>query len=296
MPTNKAIYCIFLLFIWVKKANSVAWLRKKGEIISIHELALQNQTSTNLYDANSLSGVNITGFDYKLYGEYGATDKLTIGVNSIAEIYSINSHGNNLLSGIAVKLSEYFARYGIFNNKNRSLVVAGQILYKPPSFYDTKHPQNSAIYGGTDQQDLEVMSQLLINLNPDESFFGFYTEYKQLLNIDFGYRERFNLNFNEVRLNIQYMFWFNEVHAILLGFYKTMRVYKNVNYGNPLTSFNYASWTANDQNSIEVSWVMFYEEQRAMSFGIYADVYGLPFGNGEANLFTIGIKCGLWLL
>ncbi len=287
----KTLFIVFIFLFFDNSANAVAWLRKKGELITIHSLEIVDQVNSNLYNYNTVGNSHVTGFDYHLYAEYGATNRITIGTNSILESYTTSENK----SGAAIKLTEYFARYGLFYTQNRSMVLTTQFLYKPPSIYDSSVNINSAIYGGTDQHDIESLMQLLVNVNTNEDFFGFTPFYKQLLNIEFGYRQRFNLDFNEVRLNIQYMFWFDKSNAILLGFYKTMRIYNQLN-GYPVNFTQQISWVKNDQNTLDISWVFFSNEKEATSIGFFADMYGLPFGNGDANLSTFGAKLAFWFL
>ena len=287
----QTLLLIIVLLLFDKFAYSVAWLRKEKEFISIHSFSIANQINTNLYSSNNFSSYNITSFDYSVYAEYGATNRITIGTNSILESYTTE----NNKSGLSIKLAEYFARYGLFYTKDRSVILTAQFLYKIPSLYNYNNTISSVIYTDANQHDIETLIQLLNNKNVGDTFLLFDIQHKQLFNIEFGYRERFNLNFNEVRLNLQYMFWFNNSHAILFGFYKIMRIYNLVAL-YPFDFLQHISWAKQDQNTGEFNWVFFIKENEAISLGFFVDLYGEPFGFGTNNLNTFGIKIGLWFI
>ena len=96
MLLYKIISLIFVFLATYNNTNSSAWVQKKGESQIITTFGL---TSANV-DADKYYNPKIQHSTYKssslsLYTEYGLTNKITVGVNSMASSYEVRNHAED---------------------------------------------------------------------------------------------------------------------------------------------------------------------------------------------------------
>lgn len=288
MQQIRFIFAILLFIFICRDAYSFAWLRDKGEFISIHTFNLQRQQFGE-FTKYGIKELHVESIQYQLYAEYGLTDSTTIGSNIISDVSSIN--GDNNLMGI--KMNEFFIRKKILSNKN--FILSGQALYKTPPIYDHSILANHTVYGGSSQHDIEARIQMMIKLDRDFNSFSLTEKNRHIVNFELGYRQRFNLPFNEIKIDAQYIFWITFDQALIFSIYKTIMLYNHgINHFS--SAFRNIDWKINDRVTFSTTLVSQLDERTYVSIGAYSDIYNSIFGSGEKNFNTFGMSLGLWLI
>lgn len=148
-----------------------AWLQEEGKGIAVLQATYFNTDEFFDDTGNRKSQTRFDKSEINVYGEYGLSEKLTIGANLFANYVEQGTEENYGLAD-----SEFFLRTSIY--ETNAMVVSLQPLIKLPSEYEN----NSNLRGGSRSTDVELSA--LVGINQP------IISNRDYLDLRAGYRER----------------------------------------------------------------------------------------------------------
>ncbi len=293
MLLYKIISLIFVFLATYNNTNSSAWVQKKGESQIITTFGL---TSANV-DADKYYNPKIQHSTYKssslsLYTEYGLTNKITVGVNSMASSYEVRNHAEDKYDIVnAVNFAELYLRQRLYSSKN--IILSAQYTYLMPNssyklqsyqspFYHNSGHEVKLLLGYSDSlQDGGLMRNMISQ--------------KQFFNLELGFR-RFNALYNEARLNFSYGIVAKDLdfdNIFIIDFAKINRLYSSYHSESIVYStMSRPQFKHDDINRITASMFIGTSRQTYISVGFFSEIKSRYIGNGDLNTHAYGMLVG----
>ena len=191
-----------------------AWVQKRGEGLAIYSINIQSHNTVNSIGQFDKSR-RIQQVQHSIYGEFGLTNRLTIGGKIFATDNMLNRHNSvfskNIKRSFGLNSGLLFTRLGLIRNSEivaLSLVTA----IETPSYYHS----NIASYYGLKKWQYETRAELGININKSN-----------FLVFGAGYHGNINHWYDEVRFDVLYGHYFIPELLFMVRFQKYVYIVKN---------------------------------------------------------------------
>jgi len=285
-----------LLFI-SKKSYASAWTRDKNEAIFVLETI--NSANKFQYIINSPDNKSyFTKQEYKLYGEYGITQNITVG--GYFKLYSLKTKNeeNNFEEISNDKFAEISITKKIFSDKNDQKILSFRTAYAKPIRY-TKGKSERLNYGETREAlDLRMLFGFSNEHTISQPYFisnGYFVNIETAIRI---LRDSF---YNELVLDSTIGFKANQSSMILLrydinydyfqdSFFKKVNKTDSARYGQVVYGLrkenNY--YLSDIHHQFKLSSLIRFEDNLALEVGIYKSF--------NQRTTTEGFNISLWLL
>ena len=290
--TRHTHICLLFFFIFTfihsiceKIAKSDGWTQDKGHGIFIATLGMQSFNNTNSlgqYDKNNKIYQSI----FNLYGEYGITNRFTIGGKIIAidnMIMKDNKFFNKLeKSSAGLDILAFFTRMKIIRNNTIAFSLAFQI--QAPSLYHT----NEASCFSIRKWSYEFRPELGINLT-DKDFLTFTA----------GYHRNINYWYDEIRFELLYGHYFTNNFLVMLRLQKYIYIIHSYKEANKIYSKRSVSINDYLSNSgfakITLSTAIILNEKYTMEVGFYSSIKSKIFFTKKLGLGLVGCYVSIWM-
>lgn len=220
---------VLLLFLFLNNAFASPWLQKKKTLQVINNVSGTYQNCW-IDNCNNVIGKDshLYGLNYQLYGEYGITDKNTIGLNSIFSFYAAGPEQHFLESfkdvnhntGYGMLFTEIFYRRGLIQTKH--FVWSLESTFKTPSLYQNNYVGHG-VFVHQNQMDLEFKMNFGFNFFDDGATYGLFGmsgDSGLFFGGSIAYRHRFDLTFSELRFELLFGFHLNKHFSFIAQFFK----------------------------------------------------------------------------
>lgn len=284
---------IFVFSATYNNASSSAWVQRQGESQVITTYGL---TSANV-DADKYYNPKIQHSTYKssslsLYTEYGLTNKITVGVNSMASSYEVRNHAEDKYDIVnAINFTELYLRQKIYSNK--SFILSMQYTYLMPNSSYKLQSYQSPFYHNSGHE-IKILLGHSESLQ-DGGLMRNMISQKEFFNLEFGFR-RFNAPYNEARLNFSYGivakdFDFDNIFIIDLA--KINRFYSSyLSESRVYSTISNPQFKRDDINRITASMFIGTSKQTYISIGFFSEIKSKYIGNGDLNTNAYGVLVG----
>ena len=288
----KILFCktlCIILFIDIFFANSSfadGWVQNKGNGIIIPTISFQSFygiDSTGSFDKNKRIFQNI----FNLYGEYGISNRITIGAKIIAVENFLNKNSSPFSSrkarSFGLDTSNIFTRIGIIrNNEHIAVSIVGQLGF--PSAYKA----NEVSYYAVKCWSYETRLELGINVSPN--IFSTMTA---------GYHGNINHWYDEVRAEILFGYYIYKQILFMARFQKYFYVIKNKTAMNEDYSFLkvsvYDFLSKSGFAKFTLSLAIPLDKHNTFEFGFYSSFKDKLFNTQKLDLHLTGFYTSLWI-
>ena len=287
MRKNILYFNIIFLILFSQKSYSDAWLQKKyhGIIITSIETKQFNSTNPN-------GSFNDTNKVYQnlfiLYGEYGITNRITLGAKIIA-LDNFLLNGKNIFKDkveqrhFGLDTSLLFWRLGIITkNKYITLSIVGQF-----GFPSVEHNRPQISYFSIKKYSYEPRLEIGIKFNK-----------YNIMTITGGYHGYINHWYDEVRTEIMYGHYFSDSILLMAKFQKFFYVIKSsktaqTTYVNLNTSvFDFLANTGFAKFTLSLATSI--TKNTTLEFGAYTSIRSKLIKTKNLHLKMYGFYISCW--
>ena len=269
-----------VIIIFFKTANADGWLQKKGHGLFISSFSLQSfygkNTDNNEFDKNK----SVLQSVLNLYGEYGLTNRITIGTKIIGINNDIYNRRNFLSktdgNSIGVDTMNVFARFGIIrNNDIINFSITSQIgapnLYSKDQSYFSIHCWS-----------YESRAELGLNLTKNDFF-----------TLSVGWHSNINYWYDEIQTNAVFGHYFIPEFLVIAQFQKYVYVTKNAmhaddSFYNTIAQLGFAK--------ASLSFVVSISNNCMFEMGFYSSIRSRVTFTQKLNLHLRGVYTSIWWL
>ena len=288
------LYLLSLLFIaeillFISSLSSISladgWVQQKGKGLFIGTFAIQQ------FNGNDLSGQydkdkKIMQVQYLFYGEYGITNRITLGGKMILTDSFINSKNSWFKKAdkqsFAVDNTQIFMRFQIYRNK--WLVLSYGSAIQSPSVYK----QNEASAFSIKRWQYEQRMELGIALGENNFFTAM-----------FAYHGNIKHWYDEMHLDLTFGHYFIKELLMTIKFQKYFYLINNtkkIRQAFGLTNLSLADYfSQHGFSKLTISMIASVNEKTSFEFGFYSTLKAKWLGTQYLNINMRGLYFSLWI-
>ena len=289
---NKLFICEILCllninnFLYSNPATANGWVQNKGEGIIIPSIRFQSfygiDTVGN-FDKNKRIFQNI----FQIYGEYGISNRVTLGTKIIAVENFLNKNSSPFSArqarSFGLDTSNIFTRIGIIRHNERiALSVVGQLGF--PSAYKV----NEVSYYAVKCWSYETLLELGLNIS--SNIFS---------TASIGYHDNIHYWYDEVRAEILLGFYLYRQILFIARFQKYFYVIKNKTAMNEDYSFlkvsAYDFLSKSGFAKFTLSLAIPLDNRNTFEIGFYSSFKDKLFNTQKLDLHLTGFYASLWI-